>query len=202
MGASTQGFRVMHTVDDIVSAYRSACATFVSVLWNEWYRTVYEDNLTQTLIDHCTYQCSRLQPLCIRLKLGLLSFSSFPSTEHSKTIALPDRQVRKVEVSFGKVMAPSLKALTSAVLIDPPLAPVPTPTPIHATAQNITHGDNHFVPDSFATASMVGNQQDREIFRFAGPGGDLEMVVAVFGVVVGVGATRHKGVDDKQSAAS
>lgn len=65
------------------------------------------------------------------------------------------------------------------MLKEPLLAPVPTPTPIHATAQNITHGDNHFVPESFATASMVGNQQDRAISFFARPGGDLDMVVSV-----------------------
>lgn len=47
------------------------------------------------------------------------------------------------------------------------------PTPMQATAQNFTQGDNHLLSTSFATASMVGSQDIIGMPVFFGPVGHL-----------------------------
>ena len=63
--------------------------------------------------------------------------------------------------------------LTPAIASLPASALAPIPTPMQATAQNFTQGDNHLLSTSFATDNIVGSQDIIGMPVFFGPVGHL-----------------------------
>lgn len=124
-------------------------------------------------------------------RLPYLRFVQVPNTTRKVCweVPLPDLLPRTHQ---HNMTVAEIELPTSLLLSVSTLAPVPTPTPMHATAQNTTHGDNHFEPASFPTASMVRNQQADETAFFSGPGGHLGLWSAVAPSTGGLG---KKGVN-------